>query len=405
MGERKMKSKLKTLLVASVATIGMAGGGSAELKIGLANDMSGGQSHLGGPGSQIAVEMAIEDFGGEVLGEKISLVVGDNQQKAELEASIARRWYEDEGVDVIVGVNMAAGAVEVVKLAERFDKVAMVSDSGSGLLAREACTPNHVHWSWNTFSYAAVATKAMLAEGHKKFYYLTVDYSFGHEMNEAASPHIEAGGGEVLGTIFHPLNSNDFSAYLLQIQSARPDVVIATNSGNDAVSMIKQSGEFGILDAGKPIIVPMVFSLTDVEALGLDVTQNLRAPIPFYWDRDEESREWSKKFQAKFGKMPTYFQAAVYSTTSNYLKAVEKAGTKDAKTVVKTLKSMDISDFFAQNAHVREDGQMVHDMYLVRVKTPEESKGDYDFFEIVATIPGEEAYQPMDPSTCKLVQD
>ena len=405
MGEREMKSKLITLLAASVASFGMTGAVSAEIKIGLANDMSGGQSHLGGPGSEVAVKMAIEDFGGEVLGEPISVVVGDNQQKAELVASIARRWYEDEGVDAIVGINMAAGAVEVVKLAERFDKVALVSDSGSGLLVREACTPNHVHWSWNTFSYAAVATKAMLNEGYRKFYFLTVDYSFGHEMNEAATPHIEAAGGEILGTIFHPLNSNDFSAYLLQIMSARPEVVIATNSGNDAVSMIKQAGEFGILDAGEPIFVPMVFSITDAEALGLDVTKNLRAPIPFYWDRDEESRKWSNRFKEKFGKMPTYFQAAVYSSTFNYLKAVEKAGTKDAKTVIKTLKSMDVSDFFLKNAYVREDGQMVHDMYLVRVKTPEESKGEFDLFEIVDTIPGDEAYQPMDPSTCKLLQD
>ncbi len=400
-----MKSNLKTLLMASIATVGMAGAAAAGVKIGLSSDMSGKQSHLAGPGSEVSVAMAIEDFGGEVLGEPIELVIGDNQHKAELIASIARRWYEDEDVDAIVGINMSSGALETVRLAERFDRVAMVSDSGSGILIKEACTPNHVHWGWNTWSYATLVTKAMLAEGHKKFFNLTVDYSFGHEMNAAALPHVEAGGGEVVGTVLHPLGSTDFAAYLLQVQAVGADVVMVTNSGADAVATIKQAGEFGILDAGTPVIVPMVFSLMDADALGLEVTQNLRAPVPFYWDRDAETRAWSERFKARFGKMPTYFQAQAYSTTFNYLKAVEKAGTKDAKTVIKTIKSMDITDFYAKNAHVREDGQLVHDMYLVRVKAPEESKGDYDYFEVVATIPGEEAFQPMDPENCKILQN
>jgi branched-chain amino acid transport system substrate-binding protein len=396
--------KLKTLLMASAA-IGLAGTAQADIKIGLAGDMSGKQSALAGPGSQVAVEMAIEDMGGEVLGEPITLVIGDNQHKAELEASIARRWYEDEDVDAIVGINLSSGAIETVHLAERFDKVAMVSDAGSSRLVQEDCTPNHVHWGWNTYSFSAVVPKAMVEKGNDKFFFLTVDYTFGHDMMADATTNIEAAGGSVVGSVLHPLGANDFSAYILQAQASGASVVPVINSGADTVATIKQAGEFGVLDAGTPVIVPMIFTLADVEALGLEATKNLRAPSSFYWGRDDESRAWSEKFKERFGKMPTFFQAQAYSATYHYLKAVEKAGTKDAKTVIKTLKSMEINDFFAKNAYVREDGQLVHDMYLVRVKTPEESEGEFDFFEVEATISGDDAYQPMDPEACKLLQD
>lgn len=398
-----MNKHMKRALLSS-AIIGFAGVAQADIKIGLNNDMSGVQSAGSGPGSKIAAEMAIEDMGGSVNGEKIEFIIGDNQAKPELEVSISRRWYEDEDVDAIVGINLTPAAIETVHLAERFDKVALVSDAGSSRLVKEDCTPNHVHWGWNTSSYSAIVPQALMAKGHDSFFFLTADYTFGHDMVAEATAQIEKAGGSVLGNVLHPFGVSDFSAYMLQAQASGASAVLFTNSGADTVTAIKQAGEFGML-AGEPVVVPMIFTLVDVEALGLEATQNLRVPMSFYWGRDDESRAWSERFKARYGKMPTYFQAQVYSTTYNYLKAVEIAGTKDAKTVIKTLKSMKIEDVFAKNAYVREDGQLIHDMYLVRVKTPEESEGEFDYFEVEATIPGDEVFQPMDPSTCKILQN
>ncbi len=390
------------LTVAAVAGAALAGGAAdaQSVKIAINTDMSGMQSTLTGAAAVHAVNMAVEDFGKTVLGGPIGVVVGDNQTKAELSVSLSRRWYENENVDAIVGINLTPAAVQIAHLAERFNKVAMISDAGSTRLVQQDCTPNHVLWGWNTYAFAALAVKSMLAQGKKRFFFILVDYAYGHDMLKDATRLIEAGGGSVVGSAAHPIGATDYAAHLLKAQSSKADAIFVVSFGLDTMATVKQAAEFGILK--KQVVIPAVFTLQDIDTLGLEVTQGLNVPVSFFWDRNDATRDFAARFEKRAGKKPNYFIAQYYSSTLNYLRAVQKAGTTDGKAVVQALKEMKIDDMFANNAYVRADGQLIHDMYLVQIKSPKESRGKWDYEKMVATQPGDDVYQPVDDS-CKLI--
>ena len=390
--------------VATIAGVTLAGSlASAQqsVKIAVNTDMSGMQSTLTGAAAVHAVNMAVEDFGKTVLGKPVEIVVGDNQTKAELSVSLSRRWYENEGVDAIVGINLTPAAVQIGHMAERFNKVAMISDAGSTRLVQQDCTPNHVLWGWNTYAFAALGVKSMLAQGKKRFFFILVDYAYGHDMLKDATRLIEAGGGSVVGSAAHPIGATDYATHLLRAQNSKADVIFVVSFGLDTMATIKQAAEFGIMK--KQAVIPAVFTLQDIETLGLDMAQGLNVPVSFFWDRNDATRDFAARFEKRAGKKPNYFIAQTYSSTLNYLRGVEKAGTTDGKAVVKALKEMKINDMFAENAYVREDGQLIHDMYLTQVKSPKESRGKWDYEKLGATQPGDSVYQPVDAS-CKLIK-
>ncbi|MFZ5780153.1 MAG: ABC transporter substrate-binding protein [Pseudomonadota bacterium] len=392
------------LAVAAIAGATLAGGtaGAQSVKLAVNTDMSGMQSTLTGASAVHAVNMAVEDFGKTVLGKPIEVVVGDNQTKADLAVSLSRRWYENENVDAIFGINLTPAAVQIAHLAERFNKVAMISDAGSTRLVQQDCTPNHVLWGWNTYAYAALAVKSMLAQGKKTFFFILVDYAYGHDMLKDATRLIEAGGGSVVGSAAHPIGATDYATYLLKAQNSKADAIFVVSFSLDTMAAVKQAAEFGIMK--KQVVIPAVFTLQDIDTLGLEVTQGLNVPVSFFWDRNDATRDFAARFEKRAGKKPNYFIAQDYSATLNYLRAVQKAGTTDGRAVVKALKEMKIDDMFASHdAYVRVDGQLIHDMYLTQVKTPKESHGKWDYEKLVATQPGNDVYQPVDDS-CKLVK-
>jgi len=392
------------IALATAAAMALAAGSATAqgVKIGLNTDMSGMQSTLTGAAAVHAVNMAIEDFGKPLFGKPVEMVVGDNQTKADLSVSLSRRWFENEGVDAIVGINLTPAAVQVAHLAERFNKVAMISDAGSTRIVQQECTPNHVLWGWNTYAFAALAVKTMLESGKKRFFFIAVDYAYGHDMIKDATALIEKGGGQVVGSALHPIGASDYASHLLKAQSSKADAIFVISFGLDTMATVKQAAEFGILQ--KQAVIPAVFTLQDIDALGLDITQGLYVPVSYFWDRDDGTRDFAIRFEKRAGKKPNYFIAQTYSSTLNYLRAVEKAGSKDGKVVVQTLKEMKIDDMFAKNAYVRADGQLIHDMYLTQIKSPKESRGKWDYEKVAATQPGDAVYQPADPQACKILK-
>lgn len=396
-----LRSIAAALTAVSALLLGSAVASAAGVKIGVLSDMSGPNADFGGKGSVIATEMAIKDFGGSVLGEPIEMVQADMQSKPDISAGVARRWYENEGVDVIVDINNSTAAIAVNKLAAQFKKIDIVNQGATPRLTREDCTPYSVHYGWNLYALAAGSARAIVQEGGKTWYFITVDYTFGHDMQAIMKPMIEAAGGKVLGSSLHPLNTSDFSTYLLKAKAANPDVIALNNSGQDFTTSLKQAQEFGITESGKRI-AGLVVTIADVNSLGLEAAHGLTFVQSFYWDRTDTSRAWSQRFFERFHKMPTAVQASVYSGVLHYLNAVKAAGTKDADAVMAKMKSMPVHDMYT-DGQVRADGLLVHDMYLFQVKTPGESKGAWDYFKVLRTIPGEEAYQPVAPDLCKFL--
>ncbi|MEO8558464.1 MAG: ABC transporter substrate-binding protein [Rhodospirillales bacterium] len=374
---------------------------AAGVKIGLLSDMSGPNADLGGKGSVVAAEMAIGEFGGKVLGQPIELIQADMQSKPDLAVAIARRWYENEGVNVIVDINNSTAAIAINKLALEFKKINMVSQAATTQISREQCTPYSFQYGWNLYALAAGAAHAIVKSGGKSWYFISVDYTFGHDMQKVATNLITADGGSVVGSSLHPLNTNDFSSLVLKAKNSKADVVVLNNSGQDLKSSLRQAQEFGIA-ANKQRLAAFVVTIADVNALGLDAAQGLTFVDSFYWDKDDATRAWSKKFFARFNKMPTAVQASIYSATRHYLKSVQAAGTADSDAVVAKMKSLPVDDMYAKGK-VRADGLLEHDMLLVQVKKPSESKYPWDYYNVLATIPGKEAYQPMDPTLCKIL--
>src|SRR5580698_4900516 len=373
------------------------------LKLGGILDMSGLYADITGPGAEMAAKMAAEDFGGEVLGRKIEIVVADHLNKADLSANIARDMFDNQGVEMIFDVAASATALAAGEIAKARNKIVMFSGPGSIRLSNEACGPYTVHYVFDTFAQANVTGLAAVKSGLDTWFFLTADYAFGQDLEKDTSNVVLKSGGKVLGSVRHPLNTSDFSSYLLQAQASKAKVIGLANAGGDTINAIKQAAEFGLMKGGQKLS-PLLAFVTDIDSVGLETAQGLLLTEAFYWDLNDETRAFSKRFMQRIGRVPGGAQAGVYSSVTHYLKAVKAAGTTDSAAVMKIMKETPINDMFAKNGRIREDGRMVHDMYLFEVKKPSESKGRWDDYKLLATIPGDEAFQPLSESRCPLVK-
>nr|WP_150566549.1 ABC transporter substrate-binding protein [Pandoraea morbifera] len=375
------------------------------VKVGVLTDMSGTYSAMGGAGSVVAAQMAIDDcLAAECKGMKIELVSADNQNKADVAANKAREWFDRDNVDAIADLTNSAAALAVQKLAMDKQRVVLFSGPATTRLTNEDCSPTGFHWMFDTYSQSAATARAVVGDGGKSWYFITVDYAFGHSLEKDAADIVKTLGGTVVGQSRHPLNASDYASFLLQAQSSKAQVVALANGGQDTVNVLKQAREFGIVQRGQKLAALLVF-LSDVHALGLNTAQGLMFTDGFYWDFDDASRAWSARFQKKYKNLkPTMVQAGVYSSVLHYLRAVAATQSVDAKVVAQKMRELPIRDPIMHNASIRPDGRVIHDMYLFRVKTPAESKGPWDYYTKVATVPATEAFQPLSKSTCSLVK-
>lgn len=377
---------------------------TSPVRIGVLTDMSGLFADISGPGAVVAVQMAVDDFGGKVLERPIEVISADHQNKADIGVALARDWIDEKNVVMLADLMNSSVALGVMELAKSKDRIAIVNGASTSVITNEKCTPNSVHYTWDTYALARGTANAIVHRGKKKWAILEADYAYGHQLANDSKRFVEQAGGTVVSEIKHPINTSDFSSFLLQAQSSGADVIALANAGADTINSIKSAAEFGLGRNGKQQVVGLAINLNDTKALGLETAQGLLLTEAFYWDLNDETRAWSKRFLDKFGKMPTSTQAGDYSSTMHYLKAVAAAGTLDAQTVMAKMREMPINDFFAHNGHIRIDGRMVHDMYLAEVKKPSESKGPWDFYKILETIPGDQAFRPLSESACPLVK-
>ena len=391
-------------IVASLAGLLMAGTAYAQttIKIGVMNDRSGIYADITGEGSAVAAQMAADDFGTD-KGITVEVVSADHQNKPDVGSNIARQWYDTENVDAIADVPTSSVALAVNDITREKNKVFLNSGAASSDLTGSKCSPNTVHWTYDTWALANGTGGAMVAASGKTWFFVTADYAFGHALERDTSAVVTANGGEVLGAVRTPFPGTDFSSFLLQAQSSGAQVIGLANAGGDTINSIKQASEFGITQGGQSLAALLMF-INDVHALGLDVAQGLVLTESFYWDMNDQTRAWSARFEEKTGKKPSMIQAGVYGAVLHYLKAVEAAGTKDAAAVMAKMKEMPTDDPLFGQGVVRADGRKVHDMYLFRVKKPEDSKGEWDLYETVATIPAEKAFRPLADGGCPLVQ-
>lgn len=373
------------------------------VKIGVLTDMSGQFSHESGEGAVTAVKMAVEDFGGKVLGKPIEVVVADHQNKSDIASGLVRKWFDVEKVDMVANLINSSIALSVAQLAKEKNRIAIVNGSGSSRLTNDACTPNSIHYAYDTYALARGTGSALLHDNKKKWYFLTADYAFGHALEADTSAVVKGLGGEVVGATRYPIETFDQSSFLLQAQASKAEVVALAGSGNVLVNAIKSAQEFGIQKNGQTLAGLLVW-ITDIKSLGLQVAQGLVLTNAFYWDRDDETRAFSKRFAERMKRVPHMGDAGDYSSTMHYLKAVQAAGTDEAQAVMAKMRELPVNDFFAKNGRIREDGRMVHDMYVYEVKKPSESKGDWDFYKLREVIPGEEAFRPLKDSVCPLVK-
>lgn len=372
------------------------------VRIGVLTDMSGLYADTAGKGSVEAAKMAVEDFGGSVLGKKVEVVFADHQNKADIGATRARTWFDREGVDALVDLNNTAVSIAVYNLAKERNKLILNTAAASDVLTNEHCIPTAIHYTYDTYAFASGAVHGLMSQGKKDWYVLAVDYAFGKTATNTITHMVEKGGGKITGKTFYPLGANDFSSFILQAQGSKSPVVTLVSAGNDTVNAIKSASQFGLMP--KQTLVPQIMFISDVHSLGLKLAQGMVFATAFYWDRTPETRAWAERFKARMNVMPSMIHAGAYSAVTQYLKAIESTKTDEGLTVAKQLKSMKLDDMFAQGGHIREDGRMVHDMYLAQVKTPAESKGAWDYYKILSTIPGEKAFKPLSESTCALVK-
>ena len=372
-------------------------------RIGVLNDMSSVYSDFQGPGSVVAAQMAAEEFG-KGSKRKVEILSADHQNKPDIGAEIARRWFDVEGVDMIVDVPNSAVALAVADIARDKNKVFIGSGAGTALLTGAKCSPNTVHWTYDTWAMGHGVARGLLQQGGKTWFFVTADYAFGDDLQKQASEEVNAEGGQVLGSVRHPLGTSDFSSFLLQAQASKAQVVGLANAGGDTVNTIKQAGEFNL--GAQQKIVALIFDLQSVPALGLKTAQGITALNAFYWDLNDQTRAWSKNYQERHPKkdMPNRMQAGVYSATMDYLAAVDKVGSPtDGRAVVAAMKQSPDDDPLFGHVVIRPDGRAVHSMYLLQVKAPDESKDEWDVFKVTATIPAEQAFRPLDQGGCPLV--
>jgi len=373
------------------------------VKIGVLSDMSSLYSDIAGPGSVVAAQMAVKDFGGKVAGKPIEIISADHLNKADVGSAIARQWFDQDHVDVIVDVPTSSIALSVQDIAKEKGKVFLISGAASSDLTGKACSPTGVHWTYDTYALAHGTGGALVKQGGDSWFFLTADYAFGHALENDTSAVVKAAGGKVFGAVNVPLNNADFSSFLLQAQASKAKVIGLANAGGDTINSIKQAAEFGIVAGGQRLAGLLVF-ISDVNSLGLAAAQGLVLTESFYWDQNDETRAWAKRFIAERGKVPSMVQAGVYGAVTHYLKAIEAAKTDEGKAVVGKMRELPINDFMTKNGRLREDGRVERDMYLFQVKTPGESKYPYDYYKQLATIPAAEAFRPLSESACPLVK-
>jgi branched-chain amino acid transport system substrate-binding protein len=394
---------LTGLALAGIGTSAFAADNS-PIKIGVMNDQSSVYADFQGPGSVLAAQMAAEDYA-KTGKRKVEVVAADHQNKPDIGSNLARQWFDTENVDMIVDLPNSAVAFAVAAIGTDKNKVVIGSGAGSAALTGERCSPNFVHWTYDTWSYGHSAARAAFAQGGKSWFFITADYAFGHDLEKQASDEVKALGGKIVGAVRHPINTSDFSSFLLQAQSSGADVVAFANAGGDLTNSLKQAAEFGLGD--KQRLVGLIFGVTNVPALGLKATAGLQSIVPFYWDLNDGTREWSKRFQARHTKkmMPNDMHAGVYASVIHYLKAVDKVGSaKDGRAVVAAMKALPTDDPLFGKGTIRVDGRKLHPMYLLEGKKPAESKGDWDYLKVVATVPAEKAFRPLSEGNCPLAK-
>lgn len=398
--------KVTTAMIASCCAIAMTpfaqatGISDDEIRIGFITDMSGVYADTDGPGGTTAIQMAIDELGGAVNGKKITLLTADHQNRADLSASKARAWIDQNKIDVIIGGTNSATTLSMATVAAEKHIPLISVGAGATAITNEYCTPYTIHYAYNTRALAYGVASAVLKQGGKDWFFITADYAFGHALQKTASEVVTQSGGTVKGSVKVPLSTADFSSYMLQAQSSGATILGLANSGNDFIASVKAANDFGITSTMR--LAGLQVYISDIHALGLEATQGMYRTAPWYWDQDDASRTWAQAFMKKHKAMPTFNQAGDYSAVKSYLKAVAATGTDDGKTIREWFGTNPISDFYIKNGKVRKNGLLVHDMFLHEVKKPAESKGEWDYLKVSATIPGEEAYGPESESTCKL---
>jgi branched-chain amino acid transport system substrate-binding protein len=374
------------------------------VKIGVLTDHSGGFAYLVGKHSVEATQMAVDDFGGKVLGKPITVVTADHQNKADIAAALSRKWFETEGVDAITDVAGSAVALATQEIARPRGKVLLISGAATTELTGKACSATTSQWSYDTYAFAKGTASQVTKQGGNSWFFLTSDYAFGHSLQRDASHFVEEAGGKVLGAVRFPFGSPDFSSFLLQAQASKAKVIGLAMSGADLLSAIKQAREFGIVQSGQSL-ASLVIYINDIEGLGLNVAQGLTLTTSFYWDTDDETRAWAKRFMERSGGfIPNLITAGTYASVLHYLKAVEAAGTDEGKAVAAKMKEMPVNDFYNKNVQIRQDGRVMHKTYLMRVKSPDQSKYRGDFYDVLAQMSGEQSFRPLAGSECPLVK-
>ncbi|WP_231711190.1 ABC transporter substrate-binding protein [Xanthobacter dioxanivorans] len=400
-----MKRMVMALALLASAGIGPAAAGNGAVKIGVLSDMAGIYSDISGAGALIAAQLAVEDFGGKALGKPIELVSADHQTKPDVGLAIARRWIDSEGVDAIVDVPVSSIGLAIQALTLEKDRIFLNSSGAASDFTGKACSPLASQWPHDTYIMGTSVGRAVVQSGGKRWFFLTADYVFGHNLERDTMAAVKKAGGTVLGSARHPLNTQDFSSFLLQAQSSKADVIGLANAAGDTTQAIKQASEFGLSAGGTRLAATLLF-ITDVHAMGLKIAQGTVLTEPFYWDLDDSSRAWSKRFMARIGgKAPGTLQASVYSSVLHYLKAVEKVGSTDARKVSEAMKEMRISDALIKDGYIRADGRVMRDYYLFQIKAPEESKYPWDYYKLILRIPPEEVTRPLSEGGCPLVTE
>jgi branched-chain amino acid transport system substrate-binding protein len=375
------------------------------VKIGVLTDHSGGFAYLVGKHSVEATQMAVDDFGGKVLGKPIVVVTADHQNKPDIATALSRKWFDTEGVDAITDVAGSAVALATQEIARTRNKILLISGAATTELTGKACSATTTQWSYDTYSFAKGTASQMTKQGEDTWFFLTSDYAFGHSLQSDASHFVEANGGKVVGSVRFPFGTPDFSSFVLQAQASKAKVVGLAMSGADLLNAIKQTREFGLVQSGQNL-ASLVIYINDIEGLGLDVAQGLTLTTSFYWDMNGETRAWAKRFMERSGGfIPNLITAGTYASVLHYLKAVQAAGTDDGKAVAAKMRELPVNDFYNKGVEIRADGRVLHKNYLMKVKSPPESKYRGDYYKVVSEMSGAESYRPLSESQCPLVQN
>jgi len=404
---RRARRSLGVLALLAAGWVQAAGISDGVVKIGVLTDMSGVSADNSGKGSVAAAELAIEDFAKDkkVLGKPIELIAADHQGKTDIGANLAREWFDTKQVDMITDLTFSNVALAVQKIADDKGKLALVTGAGSAAITNENCNKSTVHWMYDTYALATGTARALSAQGLKSWFFITADYAFGHALEKDARAIVQAQGGQVLGSVKHPVGTSDMSSYLLQAQASKAQVIGLANSGVDTLNTVKQAREFGLgVGANKQVFTPLLALITEIHGMGLQNAQGMFITTGFYWDQDEQTRAFARRYHERMNKMPSMMQAAVYSAVLHYLKAIQAAGTDEAQPVMVKMKTTEVNDAVVRKGHIRDDGRLVHDMLLVQVKTPAESKAPWDVYQIKTVIPGDQAFQPLSQSRCPLIK-